>query len=813
MKLLYTLIFSFLTFMLIAQPRFHGCMHHSHQPLKRLNPQQAEIFKASMQRSDTIDILDYNLNISVIDFSNRHIYADCAVRFTPNMNNVQVLPLDLLKFNIDSITGFGTQLSFTYDSIYLAVQLPSVMNIGDTATVRVYYHGRPTPDASWGGFKFDGVYAYNLGIGLTSNPVNMGRSWFPCFDNFVERATMGINIYSKLPKRGYAVGTFLGETVISNDTILRSYRMDQPLTTYITHMAVSEYTQVDYTHNALNGPLPFQLVARAADTTAMRNTFTGLGDAVDALESWWGPYWWERVGYIITPQGAMEHPTSIAYPRSVGVSGNSVGHQDLMAHELGHCWWGDVVTLVGPQEMWIKEGNAEYSAHLFAEYLYGRESFINKVKQNHKEVLISAHFDDDTYQALSGMPFEHTYGTHTYYKGAAMLHNMRTYLGDSLFRIGQQAVLNANAYSAIDAAQYRDGLTAATGKNMSNFFDAWIFAPGYSSFEINGISWVNQGANYRTTVEIEQKLRGATLYHRNVPLEISFYDAFGNQTTVDLIADGQLDTVAFDLPFIAQNWTVNPKNSLNLAQMHYAFNTTSPLASVQIPFVDVLFNIPTVNDTLNFRMDHYWTAPDPIQNNPTNARISNSHYWRIEGNFEEIIGVARFEYNAYNLPQFDADLVSQTEDSLILVYRPSPYYDWKEFPYYTKINLFNSTDGNGFIRADRILPGEYAFANGNLPDFVASNQATKVEIRELNLFPNPAVEYLIIEGNFDNEANIVVEIYDLSSKLIKSENFNVQNDFTLKMNVQDMPQGIYIIKINDEKGLLIDSQPFGIIRK
>jgi hypothetical protein len=83
----------------------------------------------------------------------------------------------------------------------------------------------------------------------------------------------------------------------------------------------------------------------------------------------------------------------------------------------------------------------------------------------------------------------------------------------------------------------------------------------------------------------------------------------------------------------------------------------------------------------------------------------------------------------------------------------------------------------------------------------------------LNLFPNPAVDYLNIEGNFGNEANIAVEIYDLSAKLIKTENFNVQNDFTLKMNVQELTQGVYIIKISDEKGLLIDSQPFGIIRK
>jgi aminopeptidase N len=724
------------------------------------------------------------------------------------------LPLDLLKFNIDSIIGFGSQLSYSYDSLYLAIQLPNTMNIGDTGSVRIYYHGRPTPDPSWGGFKFDGTYAYNLGIGLNSNPVNMGRSWFPCFDNFVERATMGINIESKLPKRGYAIGTFLGETVVTGDTILRSYRMDQPVTTYITHMAVSEYTQVDYIHNAMNGPLPFQLVARAVDTLAMRNTFAGLGDAVDALESWWGPYWWERVGYIITPQGAMEHPTSIAYPRSVGLSGNSVGHQDLMSHELGHCWWGDVVTLVGPQEMWIKEGNAEYSGHLFAEYLYGRENFINKVKLNHKEVLISAHFDDGTYQALSGMPFEYTYGTHTYYKGAAMLHNMRTYLGDSLFRVGQQAVLNANAYSAIDAAQYRDGLTAATGKDMSDFFDAWIFSPGYAAYELNDISYVNQGSTYRTSFEVEQKLRGATVYHRNAPLEIRFYDADGASFDVSVIVSGQYDTASVDLPFIPSAWTVNPQNSLNLAQMHYSFKTAAALSSYQVPFVDVLLNFSTPADTLAFRIDHYYTAPDAIQNNPSNARISNSHYWKIDGNFEEILGIARFEYNAYTLPQLDADLVSQTEDSLILVYRPSSYHDWREFPYYTRINLFNSTDGNGFIRADRILPGEYAFANGSLPDFVAADKESPVQIRHLNLFPNPAVDYFTIEGNFGAQlVELKVEIFDLSGKLLQNDKVFVENDFSSNIPVNMLPQGVYILKISDEKGMLLDSQTIGIVRK
>jgi hypothetical protein len=200
------------------------------------------------------------------------------------LSGVSTITLDLLGLTVDSVVMNNNLMPFNQGASSFTVDLGFELVPAVEQSITVYYRGIPPEDASgFGGFSFSGGFAYNIGVGFLADPHNFGRVWFPCFDNFVERATMGINIQSKLPKRGYAVGTFLGETVISNDTILRSYRMDQPLTTYITHMAVSEYTQVDYTHNALNGPLPFQLVARAADTTAMRNTFTGLGDAVDAL--------------------------------------------------------------------------------------------------------------------------------------------------------------------------------------------------------------------------------------------------------------------------------------------------------------------------------------------------------------------------------------------------------------------------------------------------------------------------------------------------------------------------------------------------
>jgi len=813
MRILFTFLFLSIAALISAQPTFSGCHHGEHRSFKSLNASEQKQLKASMERSDTIDIVHYNVTLSVIDFTGQRIYGNCAITFTPEMNNVQMLPLDLLNMQVDSVTGFGSALTFSYDSLYLAINLPVVMNIGDTATVTVWYQGRPTPDPSWGGFKFDGQYAYNLGIGLNSNPVNMGRSWFPCFDNFVERATIGINIYSKLPRRAYAIGNFMGETTVSGDTILRQYLMSQLVTTYITHVAVSNYTQVDYTHNAMNGPLPFQLVAQPGDTSSMRGTFAGLGDAVDALESWWGPYWWQRVGYILTPQGAMEHPTSIAYPRNVGVAGNTVGQQDLMSHELGHCWWGNVVTLEGPYDMWIKEGNAEYSGHLFSEYLYGHQTFIDKVKTNHKNVLRRAHFDDNGYQALSGMPFEHTYGTHTYYKGAAMLHNMRTYLGDSLFRVGQQAVLNANAYGAINAAQYRDGLSAATGINMSDFFNAWIFTPGYSSFELNKIDYQLNATNVDLTLVLEQKLRAAPQFHNNVPIEITLIDANWNKEVIKTMVSGQFDTIQVSASFVPVSWIVNEANALNLAQMHKEL-TVSTTGSLPVPFVEALLLPAAVPAPFQFSMDHYWTAPDPIINNPYNARISSTHYWRVDGDFNQIAGTLRFEYNAFNLPRFDNDLVGTTEDSIILVYRPGPDYDWKEHPHYTKINLFNPTDGNGFLRVDTILKGEYAFANGELPEFVAGTLTEAAVWENLNVYPNPATDYFTIEGKCSGAHNLLkIELFDLQGRLVLEETFVPEADsFRKQFILNELSAGVYWLKISDKRGVLIDAQTLGITR-
>ena len=117
--------------------------------------------------------------------------------------------------------------------------------------------------------------------------------------------------------------------------------------------------------------------------------------------------------------------------------------------------------------MWLKEGPAEYSSHLFVEWKDGEEAFIDVVKDNQLFVLEECHIQDNGFHPLSPMPDEEIYGRHTYYKGASILHNLRAYLGDDVFRSGMQSVIAEHYDSFMDVTDFEETLEAVTGVDMT----------------------------------------------------------------------------------------------------------------------------------------------------------------------------------------------------------------------------------------------------------------------------------------------------------------------------------------------------------
>ena len=806
-SLFMTAVFGFAV--LQAQPQggddlqFQGCHFFKNKIPFQSFPESDPITCGSNARSDSIDILNYAISLDLTHFTQKIIQASCEITFTVKEDGIEALPLDLLNLTVDSITWQGAPIDFDYDGLLLNVHLPQPVNVSDTMEVVVFYQGQPTADPSgFGGFVFENNIGYNLGIGLSSNPYNFGRSWHPCFDNFVERATYDISIITNDGRKGYAIGTFLGEMDLGGGQALRQYRMAQPLPTYLVGVAASNYAEVNQTHTGTYGTYPMLLVGKSGDTTNMKSAFTYLGDAVDNLEAWFGPYIWGQVGYVMTTAGAMEHSSLIAFPDFIIGGGPTFNMNRLMAHELGHHWWGNITTLSCPSDMWIKEGNAEYSAHLFTEYVFGKDAFLKQVKDNHYSIVLrQAHIEDQGYWPLSGIPYEHTYGTHTYNKGASVMHNLRGYLGDTLFHKGMTSILETFQYQSVDAGLFRDQLTASTGVDMTSFFNDWIFSPGFALYELDSVKVEPTviPEDWKATVYVQQKLRAAPHFHTNVPLEITFFDKNWNTYTATIMVSGEFSEVELTIPFEPVWQVLNDRNTLNLGRMQNR-TVVHQAGDINLPYCELVnFKALEVPDSALVSFVHYWGAPDPIEPNPSDVIMSGTHYWRYGGILPPGFKAKVYlPYKGASANDFDYDLLSVADDSLLMVvWRPNAATPWLQYPYYKKQAVGGTS---GFMRIDTLLPGDYAFAMGALPVATGLDDFNEAKV-ELTVFPNPAGDVFTVQAALPGGSKVEVMLFDAMGRLVRQEKVEVTGGLlSHRMNADGLPPGVYWVRLSDTEG-------------
>ena len=287
---------------------------------------------ASIARSDSFDISGYELTLDLTDYSGQTLAGHARIGLTVLDGDAQDLWFDLVDLEVDSVHVDGVNAAF--EQTENALHVEGVWVEGGEHEVEVWYAGSPYADPYWGGFYFTSDYIYNLGIGLTTIPPNFGKVWHPCFDNFVERATYAYHVKTAGGRTAHCQGTFIGETALGGDTIVRSFELTHPITTHQAAVAAAPYVDSNYVHTGEYGDIPVRLTGKAGDINQMVNKFVELPFAIDALEYWWGPYAWERVGYVLTTDGALEIPTNIAYPVFM-VGEGLVSNGGLLSHELG----------------------------------------------------------------------------------------------------------------------------------------------------------------------------------------------------------------------------------------------------------------------------------------------------------------------------------------------------------------------------------------------------------------------------------------------------------------------------------------------
>jgi len=748
--------------------------------------------------NDSMDVLHYDINLNIIYLSQKKISGFTDLQITPKLNGLSIVKLDLMKLNVDSITvGNQAIANWNYNDTLLSFGLNNSLNIGDTVICRVYYHGKPIKDPSgWGGFYFssDSTFAFNMGVGMQDNPHNYGRIWFPCIDDFVDRATYDINITVKNGKYAVCNGTLEATNTGANTTEYR-WKLHNDIPTYLASVAVGPYVAVRDTFNGMNAAIPIAIYVTASRVSQAQASFVNLKQILNAFEQYYGPYMWERVGYVGVPfnSGAMEHVTNIAIGNAY-INGG-LTYESLFAHELSHHWFGDLVTCSSAPDMWLNEGWAAFSESMYQEKLYGRAAYKDNMRNLLYDVLKNTHVKDGGYYAVAGVPHSLTYGSTVYDKGATVAHSIRGYLGDAKFFSMLHAYMSQRAFSDQSSLDFRDFISSNTGINMNDFFDAWVFEPGFSDFSIDSseISGAASSAPYNIDVWMHQRLSHKPNYANSNRIPITFMDNQWNRIDTIIQFSGVSGQQQFVLPF--KPTAIFCDLDERLADATTDYSRVLKQTGI-INFDKSLFklDVSQINDSALFQITHHWVGPDSLGITYPGLRISSNHYWTVNGLYPTNYD-SKGSFKYFRTSGFDNDIITHKDDSLILLYRPQGGMPWQRVQSVKKGNWVV-----GYLEVAHLHNGQYVLAAYD-HTYLGVEKGVKVAGNlELRVSPNPSKSDFRFELN-DNLPSTIV-IYDSLGKKIATIDMQLEGDKSIaRWNASGNAPGQYFVILYSMEGL------------
>lgn len=803
MNSLLRLSFFFVTMaLLLASPAIYaqeihgGCKHHKHHfHWKKAGANLAKSSTASI--SDSINLIKHTMLLDFTGFSDQQKYTSCTITFEALVDTIEFLPLDLKGQTVDSVTHASGQLSYTYSEEVLEIALPETMYTGTTDDVTVHYSGSNVTDPSgFGGFYFNSNIAYNIGVAFTDWPPSYGRAWIPCFDNFVEKSQYEFQVLTTGGRSAFCNGYLAGTDTIGGDTVLTTWVMDDEISSYLASVAVSDFEHAVWQFESITGDtIPVFLVGYENNLSSLESNFSNLETVFHAYENWFGPYRWPRIGFNLTPIGAMEHSTNISYPPSL-LGSNAA--EPVMAHELAHEWFGNLVTCDHPSDMWLNEGWAEFLSILAYEAISGPEEYASRMRANHRNMLHKAHLADGGYLTMNAIPPDMTYGEHVYNKGACMAHTLRGYLGDELFFEAMKEYLNTFEFGNASSEDLRDFLNTHPQIDVTDFFNDWIAQPGWAQFSVDDFTVEPLNDDYFVTLEVRQRLRAANEYYQNVPVTLTLMDENGNVDEQQVLVGGPLTFVEVTVPFVPVYATLNRDEQLTYAVTAEERSIESTGTQTMNHAMAIL-NVTAVTDPVFLRVEHNWVGPGGSSTNE-GYFISPDRYWRVGGLADDnFTADFRMDFDARptSIGYLDVELMEMagtgfSENQLVVLHRNTPSDPWEVWEDFTLQTLGLATNGHARLMAHGITTGEFTFGYAGPNVSVQQNAGTSVTV-----FPNPARDVIFIE--LENSGQAEITFFDVDGKTVMTEVFD---GYRHQINVAALAKGTYLIQVNSEGKVL-----------
>ena len=735
---------------------------------------------------ENIDMTHYEIHLNNIDFTNHTLEAVTVVTLTTT-NAVSSFDLELKRLNVTSVTSTDANVSgFAQNGDLLTINLATALAANTNASFTITYSGN-TFNEQWGGIMWSGNYICNMGVGFESIPHNLGKCWFPCVDNFTDKATY--DVYVTVPTETIAVcgGNLISDTDNGDGTHSVHYVVNQEIATYHISFAVGDYVEWTDTYNGIERDIPITVYVKPSQINNVPGTFVHVKDIASFYENSFGPYPFNRIGYVVTSVGCMEHVDNIGITSGV-VTGNTT-QEEYVAHELSHMYFGNKVTCATAEQMWLNEGFAQFCGVFYRSDIYGEDDFQQSMSSKINAITTWCK-NENNWIPLNNVPQTMTYDNNAVYnRGAVVVNTMMHYMGRETFLEGMRSYLNTYNYSAASSEQLRDALTAATGIDMNGFFDTYVFTAGMPHYGVDILDVTPNGNQYDATVRMTYLHYGPEHVGQNNRVEVTFVDNEGQLQTELVNWDGleENKTITLDInPIAAYADYYN-----HFLDAKYSDNMTATAPGNLGINQQLSITVNSVSNSVMLRGEEHYVAPDNDPNIPE-LTLSTKHYWnvlRLDFGDSDVSGKFTFSNSA----NMDGDIIHSENDSVVLLYRANIHEAWHTIPY--------AQHGNwkvGYFTVSDLQTGQYTL--GAIDKTLLGLGEINYDKTKMIISPNPANGKIKITTESEGYK---VLISNTSGQTVNTLTISGKET---EIDVSDYKSGVYYINLLDKNKNVISTE-------
>jgi len=464
-----------------------------------------------------------------LDIPKQRYQGTCSIRINPIRSGIDSLTLDAVNLQIESVQVDQVEQPFDYDGEQLQVRLKQATTAGEPIVVAIAYRVEH-PQRGLYFIAPDEYYPNKPTQVWTQGEDEDSRFWFPCFDYPGQLATSEIRV--RVPKRFMAISNGeLIKTEADGDDKIYHWLQQQVHPTYLMTLAVGDFAEI---RDEWQGKPVTYYVEKGREGDA-RLSMGKTPAMIEFFSQAFGyPYAFPKYAQVCVDDfifGGMENTSTTLLTDRCLIDERAAldnrSTESLVAHELAHQWFGDLVVIKHWSHAWIKEGMASYSEVLWTDHEYGSEaaayymlnearSYISEDSSRYRRPIVT-HIYREAIEL---------YDRHLYEKGACVYHMIRAELGDELFFKAVHTFVQDNAHKTVETIDLLRAIEKATGRNLQFLFDQYVFRGGHPDYKI-AYSWDSDSKLVKLTVTQTQAKENnngskSTLFDLKLPIGFGY---------------------------------------------------------------------------------------------------------------------------------------------------------------------------------------------------------------------------------------------------------------------------------------------------